>query len=246
MPVFFIQSSQARDGVVRLTGPLLSHLRDSLRTAVGEEIRLADEHRRRYRVRVTALDRLALTGVVLEMEEGTAPRVPALIVGQCLLKGERMDWVVQKATELGAAALVPLVSERSVVRPRAGRMDHQRDRWQRIAHEAAQQSERWDLPEIAAPLEASQFFARKPRPELALILSERGPGDPLSALVLPESPQARIALAVGPEGGWAAQELREAIAAGFRPVTLGPQILRAETATLAALVVIRSRLGELG
>lgn len=246
MPIFFVQTGQIQDGQVRLTGPLLSHLRDSLRTAPGEEIRLADERRRRYRVRVTALDRRELTGEVLDVEDGPPPRGPALVVGQCLLKGERMDWVVQKATELGAAALVPLVSERSVVRPRGDRVDHQRERWQRIAIEAAQQCERWAVPEIDAPIETGRFFARSPRPALALILSERGPGEPLSALSLPEEPAARIVLAVGPEGGWAAQELDAAAAAGFRPVTLGARILRAETATLAALAILQNRLGEMG
>ncbi|WP_447972629.1 RsmE family RNA methyltransferase [Nitrospira sp. Kam-Ns4a] len=246
MPVFFIQASQVQNGAVCVTGPLLNHLRASLRIRPGEELWLGDERRRRYRVRVTSLGRQELTGQVLEERSGPPVTWPTLLLGQCLLKGERMEWVIQKATELGAAGLVPMISSRSVVRPQPDRVAGQRERWQRIALEAAQQSERWEVPEVAAPCEAREFFLRGSRATLALILSERGPGKPLSSIALPAGPAASLAVAVGPEGGWTGEELEAAVACGFVPATLGKRILRAETAVLAALSILQSRLGELG
>jgi 16S rRNA (uracil1498-N3)-methyltransferase len=148
-------------------------------------------------------------------------------------------------TELGAAAIVPLVTEQTVVRPKQERVGARQDRWQRIALEAAQQSERWDVPVVDGPREAEAFFAT-PGLALKLILSEREAGQALTAIPLPALPAEAIALAVGPEGGWRAEELAAARAHHFIPVTLGTLILRAETAALAATSVIQSRLGELG
>lgn len=246
MPVFFIASGQIQNGTVTITGPLLDHLRASLRVQTGERIWTGDERRQRYLIEVTRIDRRTLCGHVLEQRTGPAPAAPRILIGQSILKGERMDWVIQKSTELGAASIVPLVSERTVVRPKQTRVGSQQERWQRIALEAAQQSERWDIPTIGSPCSVPEFFSKPDPAALKLILSERGTGQSLGSVPLPSSPMNTIALVIGPEGGWREEELSQAHANGFLPVTLGTRILRAETATLAALSVIQSRLGELG
>ena len=246
MPVFFITADQVRNGTVTITGELLDHLRASLRVRAGERIWTGDEHRRRYFIEVTHVDRRTLQGRVIEQRTGPAPAAPCLLLGQALLKSERMDWTIQKATELGAAVIIPLVSSHTVVRPKRTRVDSQHERWQRIAIEAAQQSERWDVPAVSVPCDVSEFFARPDPTILKLILSERGSGQSLRSIPLPSSPAHTIALTIGPEGGWRAEELDQAGANGFLAVTLGARILRAETATLAALSILQSRLGELG
>ena len=247
MPVFFITADQIEQGAVTITGPLADHLRTSLRLQPGEEIWLGDEHRRRYLIKTTRIDRKALQGRILEERTGPPPTGPAITVGQTLLKGDRMDWVIQKATELGASSLVPLVTQQTVVRPRVGRLDHQRERWQRIALEAAQQSERWDIPTVTVPQDTVGFFKEQPAVALKLILCERTAGKNLSEIELsPGQGPGRIIVAVGPEGGWTKEEVSLAIDAGFAPITLGSRILRSETATLAVLSVLQSRLGELG
>jgi 16S rRNA (uracil1498-N3)-methyltransferase len=246
MPVFFIATDQIHDATVTVTGPLLDHLRASLRVKTGERIWVGDELRRRCLIEVTHVDRRILRGTVVEQRTGPAPTTPRILIGQAILKGERMDWAIQKSTELGVAAIVPLVSEHTVVRPKQGRVGSQQERWQRIALEAAQQSERWDVPSIGAPANALEFFAAPGPAALKLILSEREAGQSLGSIVLPSSPADTIALAVGPEGGWRDEELARADANGFLPVTLGARILRAETAALAAVSVLQARLGELG
>lgn len=246
MPVFFIAAQQVQNGTVTITGPLLSHLRTSLRIQVGETIWLGDERRRRYLIEVTRIGRHDMAGCVLEAQEGPTPSGPTVTVGQALLKGDRMDWVIQKATELGVAALVPLMTAHTVVRPRTIRLAPQQERWQRIALEAAQQAERWEVPTVSAPWEPSKFFKVQSPAALKLILSARGPGQTLASIPLPCGPESLVVIAVGPEGGWTSEELAQALECGFLPVTLGNRILRAETATLAALSVLQSRLGELG
>jgi 16S rRNA (uracil1498-N3)-methyltransferase len=246
MPVFFIAADQILGTTVTVTGPLLDHLRASLRVKTGERIWVGDEHRRRCLIEITHVDRRTLRGTVVEQRSGPTPTTPRILIGQAILKGERMDWAIQKSTELGAAAIVPLVSEHTVVRPKQGRVRSQQERWQRIATEAAQQSERWDVPAIGVPCPAREFFSMPNSADLKLILSERGPGHGLKAVPLPSSPAQTIALAIGPEGGWRDEELAQADANGFLPVTLGARILRAETAALAAVSVLQARLGELG
>lgn len=246
MPVFMIFSSHVRHGSVTIAGPLLEHLKDSLRIKIGEEIWVGDERRRRYRIRVSQIGRRDLHGEILEELTGSAATGPPVTLGQALLKGERMDWVIQKATELGVASIIPLVSRRVITRPRAERLDHQRERWQRIALEAAQQAERWEVPSVVLPSDASDFFKNQPGTSLKLILSERTPGQGLTSLQYPGDPERRVVLAIGPEGGWDKEELSLALSCSFTAVTLGSRILRSETAAIAALSVIQSRLGELG
>lgn len=245
MPVFFISSDQQHNGLIIVTGPLLTHLRGSLRVRVGDTIKVGDEHRTRYLIQVIDISRQQLRGRVLEELEGPPPPDPAVSLGQAILKGDRMDWVIQKASELGVASITPLLSRHVVAKPVASRQEAHRQRWQRIALEAAQQSERWDIPGILSPHRADEYFKKEAMGTLNLLFVERGPGASLSSVLLPSSPDALIRIAIGPEGGWADDEVKQAIECGFKPVSLGSRILRAETAALAALSILQSRLGEL-
>ncbi len=246
MAVFFIESTGIQNGLATITGDLLAHLRASLRVTVGEHLWLGDERRHRYLTEVTEVTRQSLQARVLEELDQPRPGGPGLILAQALLKGDRMDWVIQKATELGVVALVPLLSARVIVRPRAGRLPAQMARWQRIALEAAQQSEQWAIPDVNFPQDFTAYTDSPPPDTLRLILTERSSGPSLSRIPLPQGGSSCVVLAVGPEGGWAKQELDQALAGEWIGVTLGPRILRAETAALAALSVLQSRLGELG
>jgi len=246
MPVFFITADQIQNGAVTISGDLLTHLRASLRIHAGARIWAGDEHRRRYCIEITHVDRRIMRGNVVGQRTGAAPSTSRILIGQAILKGERMDWTIQKTTELGVAAIIPLVTEQTVVRPKQARINAQQERWQRIALEAAQQSERWDVPTVAAPCTAMTFFSTPDLAVIKLILSEREAGQSLRSVPLPSSSGDTIALAVGPEGGWRDEELAQAGANNFFPVTLGARILRGETAALAALSILQSRLGDLG
>jgi 16S rRNA (uracil1498-N3)-methyltransferase len=166
------------------------------------------------------------------------------LLAQALLKSDHMDWVIQKASELGVHTILPLIARRGVVRPRPERVAGQVARWQRIATEAAQQSEQWQPPRVLEPLESDAFLSRPPTSH-AFMLTERQTGSGLLDIELPRESSACIALAVGPEGGWTEEE-RASARRALLPVVLGPHILRAETAAISAISILQCRLGRLG
>ena len=245
MPAFFISSSAIHDDLVTMTGDLCHHLRASLRVQIGQTIRLTDERRNRYHARVTEMTHAKLTAHIQDRLHGPDETGPRILLAQALLKGDHMDWIIQKATELGVHGIVPLITHRGVVRPQATRLAGQVSRWQRIALEAAQQSEQWHIPDIEPPRGSRQFLMEKVAP-LKLMLVERAESESLRTLPLGSDPQDALVVAIGPEGGWSPDELTLAGEQGFRSVTLGPGILRSDTASLAALTILQSRAGKLG
>ena len=245
MPAFFISSSDIRGTELALTGELCHHLRASLRVKAGELLWLTDERRRRYHVRVTLLAQQALTTEILECRQGPAETAPSVLLAQALLKGDHMDWVVQKASELGVRTILPLISRHGVVRPQPDRIAAQLARWQRIATEAAQQSEQWEPPQVLAPMESRRFLSN-PTSTLSLFLAERQDTVSLANVPLPALPTETLAVIIGPEGGWAEEERSQAAAQNFLAVSLGEHILRADTAAVTALSIVQSRLGRLG
>lgn len=246
MPVFFVSPACIVQQTISVTGDVLVHLRDSLRVTIGETLWLGDGQGTRYRAEITDVSKQAVTGRILETVQEPLFRTPRLILGQSLLKGEKMDWVVQKATELGVDELIPVESRHSVVHLKADRVDHQLTRWQRIALEAAQQSEQWRIPPIARPQSLSGLLTRQATASVTLMLTERRKGTSLQSVELPRDATGSVVVLIGPEGGWNKEEVQLAEQAGVVSIALGPHILRAETAAIAAISILQSRVGNLG
>jgi 16S rRNA (uracil1498-N3)-methyltransferase len=245
MPAFFIPSSDIHGNEVTLTGDLSHHLRASLRVKTGEFLWLTDDQRKRYRARVTHLTQQSLTAEILEQRLGPTETSPPILLAQALLKGDHMDWVVQKASELGVRTILPLVTRHGVVRPQSDRIAAQVCRWQRIATEAAQQSEQWQPPQVLEPMESHRFFTTSTA-ACSLLLAERQEAVALGKVPLPSLHTEPLTLTIGPEGGWAEEEVALALAQRFHAVGLGEHILRADTAAVTALSIVQSRLGRLG
>ncbi len=151
---------------------------------------------------------------------------------------ERMDWLVEKATELGAASLTPLLAERSVLKLKGERGEKKRDHWQAVAVAACEQCGRNQVPVIHPAVTLAQWLAAHPQPphESRAVLSLAPGSQPLLQVV--PAGAGPVVLLSGPEGGLSPQEEAAALAAGFAPITLGPRVLRAETAPLAALALL--------
>lgn len=245
MPAFFISSADIRGTTLTLTGDLCHHLRASLRVKPGEILRVTDEQRQRYQVRVSAVAPQALSAEILDSKPGPVDAAPVVLLAQALLKGDHMDWVVQKASELGVRRILPLISRHGVVRPQPDRVAAQVTRWQRIATEAAQQSEQWQPPVVSDPMESRHFFSGH-HATRALLFAERQNTVGLAQVALPTLSSETLALIVGPEGGWAEEELGQALEGDCLAVSLGEHILRADTAAVTALSIVQSRLGRLG
>lgn len=245
MPVYFIASSQIEGSRISIGEPLAHHLRDVLRVRPGETLEVVDEHRRRYRVAVGNVSAGTLVAEVVSVAEPGPEVGLSLSVAQAVLKGSRMDWMIQKATELGVSTILPVITGRTVVRASDDRRERQRERWQRIALEASQQCGRLEAPAIESPVEYGRWLESVPEAELKLILWEREFQSGLKECVRENGAVRSVLLAVGPEGGFAPEEVTLAEGKGFRPVSLGGRILRAETASLAAVSILQYEFGDL-
>jgi 16S rRNA (uracil1498-N3)-methyltransferase len=186
----------------------------------------------------------SFTGSELRLgERRPAPRPGATVwLAFALARGEKGDWIVQKGTELGVSRLVPWQAERSVVRLEPDRAAERARRWRRIAEEAARQCGRAEVPEVALPgtlaaaLDAPAGFVR--------VAFHAGAGAPLAGLVRSGTPG--ILAVVGPEGGLTEREVEACVAAGCGLATLGPRVLRAETAAVVAAALLQHLAGDLG
>jgi 16S rRNA (uracil1498-N3)-methyltransferase len=235
-PRFFIDPSQASGPTIVVTGDDLRHIRTVLRKQPGDLLTLLDGRGGEYTVRITELGKDAAVTAVLDRRERET-RGPAVILGQGIAKADKMDWIVQKATELGVSSIVPLVTERTIVK--VPDQEKRVRRWQKICREAAMQCGRPDIPAVGAILPLSAFLkALEPGPA-SLFLMPWEQGTVSLKQVLRDHPAPRnMVVLIGPEGGFSPGEADSAAAKGFHPVSLGPSILRTETAALAALSMI--------
>lgn len=230
----------AAPGAMRLDGPRFHHLVRVLRVRAGEPLEIFDGKGTVFAAQVTDV---GADSASLFLEAGTPQPAPrAITIVQGLPKAEKLEWVLQKGTELGAAAFRPVFTERTVIKP-SGREDTKVQRWQRIVEEAARQSGRADVPVVFAPA-ALLEAVHELKGALVLVLDEEEEATSLSAAVA-ETTQP-LALVIGPEGGLARAEVVALKQAGAVPVTMGRRVLRTETAALAALAVLFHLQGELG
>jgi 16S rRNA (uracil1498-N3)-methyltransferase len=238
----FLVRPEAIDGRrVRFDRAETRHLRQVLRLGPGAVVEAGDGSGQVHAVRIESFDAGGATGTIVSGIAAGRESPCAITLGQAILKGERMGWLVQKATELGVRRIVPLLTARVVARPAGERPA----RWARIAREAVKQCGRSVVPAIDLPRPLDLALAEVGTHDLAWLLSETG-GASLRAAVGEAGHPDRILLFVGPEGGFAPDEVERATAAGARPVSLGPRILRAESAALAAVALCQHVFGDLG
>lgn len=240
MPRFFLESIP--EGSFSITGESARHIACSLRMKPGEELTLCDGRSADYRCRVETVSPEAVGVYVLEKSACAAEPKVQVSVYVCLPKGDKLEFVIQKSVELGAARIVPVLSSRCVSRPKREQYARKRERWQKIALEAAKQSGRGIVPEVGPVLEYSTAVRELSENELPLLFYECG-GEPLSSLI--GKTEKTAGFLIGPEGGFSPNEVEEAESLGIRIATLGPRILRAETAPVAALSVLMYAFGEM-
>ena len=225
------------------------HLREVLRLGPGEEVFVLDGAGREFQCLIEESRRdSARLRIVAEVSPARPESPLDLTLALALLKGEKFDLVVQKATELGVARILPVVTQRADVRLRDDSDAGKRvARWQRIALEAAKQSGRARVPRVDAPVTFSSLIKKSAEGSNArlLMFSERD-GESLNAACgkLPQTQSPVVAL-VGSEGGWIDEEIAEARSTGWAIVTFGGRVLRAETAAISVAVLLQHLLGDL-
>jgi 16S rRNA (uracil1498-N3)-methyltransferase len=224
-----------------------AHLRDVLRLHPGDEVFVFDGTGREFSCAVAAVTRNSCDLTVLSEVEPSRPESHlSLSLAIALLKHEKFDLVVQKATELGVHQIIPVNSDRADVRPRSDEQAGKRvSRWQRIALEAAKQSGRARVPEVASPINFAEFVKGKAGADQALMFAERA-GQSLEKISESfTNPPASLVAVIGPEGGWTDAEIETARESGWSIVTLGGRIMRAETAAIAIVALLQHRFGDL-
>lgn len=230
---------------LEIDGDLFGHLVRVLRLGSGERFLLADGRGNEVEAEMEVIGKGSATARVVRRLPAAGPMAgPAITVFHALPKGDKLDLIIEKGTELGAAAFVVFIGERSVARPDRQRLEGRLERWRRIAREAARQCGRHDLPavELADSLESALASSSQ---ELRLLLWEEERSTTLGPLLRQPSPAA-IGIVIGPEGGITQKEAAIAQSAGCRSISLGPRILRTETAGLAVLAILQAAWGDMG
>jgi 16S rRNA (uracil1498-N3)-methyltransferase len=233
----FVEAPLAADATLRLDGQQAHYLGTVMRRAVGDEVHLFNGRDGEWRARITAIGKGAATLALMEMMRPQGP-APDLWLLAPVLKRETLEWTVEKATELGASRIIPVTTTRSAVtRTNPARLAA-------IAREAAEQCRRLEVPVVDEPVPLAELLARWDAARLLLLADESG-ASPHVARVIAEAPPGPWAVLVGPEGGFASHELDGFRKLPFcRPAGLGPRILRAETAAVAALAVLQALAGD--
>ncbi|SRR6266700_3115992 len=243
----FVLAERWREPHAVVEGEAHRHLARVLRARAGDTLTLFDGQGHEVDAVVVAVERQRTT-LALGTPRTAAPAAGARVVLlQSLARGERMDWIVQKATELGVAEIVPVAAERSVARLSAREAPARRARWEKIAREAARQCGRADVPIIADPIPLSAALERwrgeKRDTGAAFVLWEGSQGHPLRATLAADARD--VALLIGPEGGFTDAEVALAQSTGFQVAGLGPRILRVETAAIVAVALAQFATGGL-
>ncbi len=220
-----------------------NHLARVLRLGVGDSCVLFNGDGHDYPARLVEVGKRVVRAAVAagDMLDNESPL--RLVLLQGVARGEKMDLILQKATELGVASVQPLYSQRSEVRLDGARADKRLAHWRGVVVSACEQCGRARVPDVAMPLALVKALAAMPGGGLRLILDPDATAS-LPQLTLDQSQP--VCLAVGPEGGWSPQDLEQLYAAGFSGVRLGPRVLRTETAGLAAIAALQVLHGDLG
>lgn len=249
---FYAPPQNFQQTIIVLDVDETKHLRDVLRLSAGAQVSVFDGAGKEFSCRI---ERIEKSAAHLEILAETAPKAPEsnldLTLGVALLKGEKFDWVVQKAVELGVSKIVPLMTKRADVKIRnadtknigARDLVSKFKRWRRISIDAAKQSGRAKLLEIGAITNFDEFIKNSSTKRIdgvSLILFAENGGEKFSAVKKSE----KIVAVVGSEGGWEQSEIETAKTSGFQIVTFVGRILRAETAAISVAAVLQNRFGD--
>jgi 16S rRNA (uracil1498-N3)-methyltransferase len=224
-----------------IEGAAANHIARVLRLEPGASLIVFDGRGGEYAARIDSLRKKAVIIEVRERAPSSRESSLSLTLAQGVSRGERMDLVVQKATELGVTAIVPVLTERTVVKLDSKQSERKLAHWHGIAVAACEQSGRDKIPDIVAPLPLHEFLRAMDPQATRLLLSPTGT-QRVNDL---KAPERKLVVLIGPEGGLSETEQRAAIGAGFFAVRMGPRVLRTETAAVAALTLLQHQFGDL-
>ena len=241
MPRFFVTKEQISDNIILINGSDAHHIARSLRMVEGDEAVVCDGCGGEYLCKLLRIrDEECQCEIIEKIESRTEP---AIFITLCMAypKGDKLEMVIQKAVELGAARIIPFESSRCIKRPKAEKAEKQNARLSRIAEEAAKQCGRTIIPEVTPPMTYKQMLTEATKSDMALFCYEAEDGMSIKEAFAKNETPSSISIIVGSEGGFSNDEAEEAKVAGCISVSLGNRILRCETAPAYALSAISYR-----
>lgn len=241
MPRFFHPFPLSLGAEITLPDAISHHIH-VLRLAIGDPITLFNGEGGEYLAHIIRLEKKRIFAEIKAFSPREAELAYALTLAQALPEGSKMDWIIEKAAELGVTAITPLAAQRSVVKLNAERAERKLEHWQGIAIAASEQCGRNRVMSIAAPVRVSDWLAQ-PHLHTRILFSPRAT-ESLATWARHQPPQAAT-LMIGPEGGWSEQEEISAAQSGALLLSLGARVLRTETAGLAAVAALNAMWGEL-
>ena len=242
MPRFFVDKEQISDNYISIIGDDVKHIKKVLRLREGEDIEVCDGCGEDFECKIESLSDDVVRAEILNRRQNVAEAPIEITVFQGMPKNDKMDYIVQKCVELGVCRIVPVITKRAVSIPRDA--EKKTARWQRIADEAAKQCGRGILPKVENTMNfADAIKAMSDADAISFMPYECEKEGSLSAL-LRSTDKKKINVFIGPEGGFDETEVEKAKCAGIHTVTLGPRILRTETAPLAVCSAIMYELGD--
>ncbi|MDO6515021.1 16S rRNA (uracil(1498)-N(3))-methyltransferase [Neptuniibacter sp. 2_MG-2023] len=239
IPRFYDPQPLSEGDDIELSDDVVQHVSRALRMKPGEYIILFNGDGFEYKTQLTHVEKRTVHAHIQSLITVHTESPLQINIGQCISRGERMDYAVQKSTEMGAQAISPLFSERCEVKLPKERQAKRISHWTQIAVSACEQSGRVSPPEITAPTQLKEWLLLQDA-ELKLVLHHHSE-QPLQEMEKPNS----VALLIGPEGGLTEEEVELAVSHGFKPLTLGPRVMRTETAPVAALTLLNYLWGDL-
>ena len=235
---FFVDPANIRDGTVEITGGAARQIVKVLRLGIGDSVCVLDGLGNEYEAEISSLSKGAVSARILSGKVCAGEPNPRVTLAICLPKGDKLDLVVGRCTELGISELVVVESERTVARPDERSFASRIERWRRIATEAAEQSERGRVPEVRGVLSFDKFVSEIKHSLPVVIAWEEERDTSLKEALRDIGPCERLTFMVGPEGGFTENEVTSAKAAGAKCVSLGKRLLRSETAAIAGVAAI--------
>ncbi len=239
MPRFFVDKDQIEDNNITITGTDVNHIRSVLRMRPGENITVSDGSGTDYYCSIVDLDPRQVRLQVIDRWQSFSELPVRITLYQGLPKADKMDLIVRKCVELGVFRIVPVITSRTVSRPEPSKLEKKRQRWQGISESAAKQAGRAVIPELAPAMTFRQALQESRSLDTVLMPYEKAAGmDAARTLVHGLGDCRSAGILIGPEGGFADEEVEAAQAAGIKTISLGHRILRTETAGMAVMSIL--------
>ena len=239
MSTFYIKKEQIKNNEIEIIGDDINHIKNVLRYKIGDNIDLCDETGTKYKTKiVTCLNDKIITQIEKEYKQSNEPQINITLF-QGLPKANKMEYIIQKATELGVKEIVPVEMKRSIVKVDEKAQTKKIERWQKISKEAAMQSGRNKIPKIYNVVNLKNIVEKFEKYDIVLLPYEYESENSIKNILSSVPKEAKnIAIIIGPEGGFDEQEIKILKTANVKIVTLGPRILRTETAGIATISMV--------